>query len=161
MAIVVSDSSLLIGLGRINQLDLLNQLFKHVIVPPAVAFECTSRFHLPGAQAIQTAINHQKIILHDGNIDLAKNLSSVLGQGEIESISLASQMKCPLLIDDNNGRTAAKTLNIQVIGTGGLLLAAKEKKIIKEVKPLLSELKASGYRLSETLIEKITELANE
>ncbi len=66
-----------------------------------------------------------------------------------------------LLIDERLGRNAAEQLKISVIGTGGLLLAAKQQKIILSVKPLIEELITTGYRISPELENTILRLAKE
>lgn len=47
------------------------------------------------------------------------------------------------------------------VGTAGVLLRAKEKKLIKTVKPLISELKKAGYYLSDSMIKKVLAIAQE
>ncbi len=159
--IIVSDSSPLIGLSQIGRLDLINYLFNEVIIPPAVATECTLHPHKPGAKKIQEAINDSRLTIFAGAIDHLKNLSAILGPGEIEAISLAKQLIAPLLIDERLGRIAAKQNNISIIGTGGLLLSAKKMKIIPLVKPLIDQLINTGYRISLDLQQSILKLANE
>ncbi len=159
--IIVSDASPLIGLSQIGQLSLLNKLFKDVIIPPMVAFECTELSHKPGAKIIQKAIDHSKIIVYQDGIEPVKNLSAILGPGEIEAIALAKQLKASLLIDERLGRNAAAQLKISVIGTGGLLLAAKQQKIISNVKALMIKLMNTGYRIAPELEDTILKLAKE
>lgn len=159
--IIVSDASPLIGLSQIGQLDLLFQLFKEIIIPPAVATECTYDSHKPGAVIIQSAIDQSRMTIYQGAIDLVENLSSILGPGEIEAISLSKKLTVPLLIDERLGRIAAKQHKISVIGTGSLLLSAKEHKIISAVKPIMNQLINTGYRIPADLQNTILKTANE
>jgi len=64
-----------------------------------------------------------------------------------------------LLIDDKDGRKAAKSVDIPITGTVGLLLRYyKGKK--EDFKLALDELIAKGFRLSEQDYEKFLMMAN-
>ena len=55
---IVADSSPLIFLAIIEQLELLPQLYQQVLLPPAVWDEVTVQGVLPGAQAVsQSAVS--------------------------------------------------------------------------------------------------------
>jgi predicted nucleic acid-binding protein len=64
-------------------------------------------------------------------------------------------------MDDKLARAAAQAAGLSVIGTGGLLLAAKSRSLITSVGSALEQLQGTGYHLSEELIAKILELARE
>ena len=68
---------------------------------------------------------------------------------------------CPVLVDDKLARGAARLAGVSVIGTGGLLLAAKSRSLIPLVGPELQELQAAGYHFSAELVKRILELADE
>lgn len=52
-----------------------------------------------------------------------------------------------MLIDDLKARRIANFRELNVVGTIGILLEAKEKGIIHELKPLLEELTEKGIRM--------------
>lgn len=90
------------------------------------------------------------------------SLSVVLGRGEAEAISLARQYADSLLLlDDNQARRAAKTLDLSIIGTAGILLRAKNEGIIQAVKPLLYSMREHGYFLSNAIIQYACRQADE
>jgi predicted nucleic acid-binding protein len=66
-----------------------------------------------------------------------------------------------VLIDDHAGREVAKTLNISFSGLVGVLLLAKEKGVLEKIGPVLDELRALGYWLSDKVIEVAKELSGE
>lgn len=84
-----------------------------------------------------------------------------LDRGESEAIRLAEERDAILLIDDRRGRAAAKHRALRVIGTGGILLAAKKRGVLEDVGPVLVDLAKAGYRLSSGLVERILQMAGE
>lgn len=159
---IVSDAGPLIAFGRIERLDILFYLFDKVIIPTSVANECIIDQSLPGARNIQDAINAENIIVFSDPLVGDKHDSiKILGSGEAAAIELAKSKNLTLLIDEKLGRNVAKLFDISVIGTAGVLLSAKESKIVSEVRPLLSLLQDYGYRLSNELIALVLRKANE
>jgi predicted nucleic acid-binding protein len=65
------------------------------------------------------------------------------------------------ILDETAGRRYAKKLNLNITGTIGILLRAKEKEFVELIKPLLNELIEKGSWLNPRLIDKALELANE
>lgn len=94
--------------------------------------------------------------------NLHKGLSSVLDPGEATSIALAAEHDNSLLIiDEVKGRKVAREMGVQITGTLGVLIAAKEKEYIKAVKPIIKKMGRTNFRVSEALLQKVLEKANE
>ena len=162
--IVVSDAGPLIALGRIKQLNLLKQLYQNVLIPPAVHSELRCGSDLPGATALQRAINDGWVRIQ--SVPLRANalceLRLILDAGESEAIALAERVHCRfLLMDERRGRQVAKKRGLTVIGIAGVLLAAKSRGLIETVSPVVNSLSKNGYRLSNSLIAEILKLAKE
>ncbi len=159
MSLIVSDASPLIALSRIDRLALLRSLFTEVVIPDSVLHELRLDERRPGVEPLAQAIRAEGW-LRSLAVEEPKTIAG-LGQGESMAIQLAEDMKCPLLIDERRGRIAARHRGLEVIGTGRILLAAKEAKLIDSVADVLEALKTSGYRLSDKLCRRLLELAHE
>jgi len=83
---------------------------------------------------------------------------SRLGRGESEAITLAlNTTDGVLIVDDLAARRAATRYNFPVIGTVGVLVAARESGLIQAVAPVLDRLTRVGFRMSPALIEAAIE----
>lgn len=160
---VVADAGPLIGLARVGLLHLLHRLYGKILIPVEVFEELQTSQDRPGALALRAAMG-------EGWLELAppakgeelESLSLALGPGEAGAILLSGQCPCRfLLLDERRGRSVAKKRGLRVVGTGGVLLAAKEQGLIVRVSDALDQLAASGYRLSSELRERILDLAGE
>ncbi|MFH1774706.1 MAG: DUF3368 domain-containing protein [Methanobacteriota archaeon] len=93
------------------------------------------------------------------NKDLVKILNSELGAGESESIVLCREIKAKyVLLDDSNARLCARSFEIDVIGTLGIIRALLKKGIIREdPKEIYKKLKSADFWISRELFSSIFE----
>ena len=155
----ISNAGPLIALGRLNHLHLLPELFEQVIVPQAVFAEVTSKMELPGAVQLKEAAWLQTHVVQD-TLGVER-LLFWLEQGESEAIVLAQHFNSLLLMDERRGRTIATTMGLRVTGTVGILVTAKQHRLIPEVTPLLDMLIADGIRISIDLYNEVRSLTGE
>lgn len=66
-----------------------------------------------------------------------------------------------VLIDERKARRYAERLNLPLSGTLGVLLLAKEEKIISAIAPLLKAIQEAGLYLQNELIEQVLKMAGE
>ncbi|NLN83600.1 MAG: DUF3368 domain-containing protein [Firmicutes bacterium] len=66
-----------------------------------------------------------------------------------------------IIIDERKARRIAKDIGLNVTGTLGILVEAKQRGLVKELKPLLDKLIKNEIRISKKLYQDILELANE
>jgi len=147
--LVVTDTSCLIALERIDQLDLLPSLFS-VYAPGAVVEEF-------GVHPDWLTMEH----VPEEAIDTP--LLRTLDRGEAEAIVLAqAYVDAVLLIDEVRGRSVARQLGLPVTGTAGILLRAKDAGLVSAVTPLIDALVAThGFRLSTEVYRDILRAAGE
>ncbi len=160
--IVVADTSPLIIFGRLDSIYIIEQLFKTILIPNEVANECLQDITRPGAIAIKKAISKKTIKLAAKPPKQNFNfLLDVLDVGEAAAIQLAVEKKASLLIDERLGRKVAKNLGLKVIGTAGLLLLAKQHKIIDKIAPFIRSLEECRFYLADNLKQALLEQAGE
>jgi predicted nucleic acid-binding protein len=145
----VTNSTCLIGLERIERLDILPQVFNSVFAPPAVAKEVRTSLDWLKVQAV-------------ANPSVVIALRTQMDEGEAEAIALALELENVLLIlDDKKARRVAQQMSLKVIGTVGMLLRAKRQEVIAEVKPLLLKLTEVDFRISQGILQEALRLSGE
>jgi predicted nucleic acid-binding protein len=148
----VADTSPLIGLQRIDRLELLRDLFGEVLVPPAVMHEFVRRATPPAW-----------LVERRPPAPLDPRLSGrPLGGGEREAIALALHLGVDwVILDDEAGRRLAASLGLPVIGTLGVVLLATEEGVVDAVRPLVDALTAVNFHLAPRLVARILTDAGE
>ena len=160
--IVVSDTSVLINLTWLDRLSLLHKLYGGLIIPPAVWHEVVERgAGKPGANEVKAAdwILVREVV----NMTLVRALRLDLDAGEAEAIALALEVNSDfLLMDERLGRATAQHFGLRYIGLIGVLLMARQQKLITKIKPDLDRLRqAAGFYISDSLYERILKDAAE
>ncbi len=147
---IISDTSCLILLHKIGELEILHKLFGIIITTSEVADEFG--LPLPSWFEIQQPIDKHYQSIIEESVD----------KGEASAIALAVELDdCLLIIDDLKGRKFALNIGLTIIGTIGVIVDAKLSGIITSVKPILSKIKATNFRITEQLELLILKRANE
>ena len=162
--IVITNSSPLIALSRINCLRILEEQFGEVYIPEAVYREVVIQGKgKVGSKEVEEAswIRRRKIkdVVAKSQLTMKFNL----GDGEAETIVLSREMKADLIIlDEGKGRDIARVFNLEVRGT--LAFLARDCHVRNkpdEFLPLVQELRRKGFWISDSLYEKIASLKNQ
>ena len=152
---IIGDSSALVALAVVNQLELLEKLYDKLYILQAVFDEVTQIGKAQSDKLRQFLQSKVK------RVDLTLTQLG-LGLGEVEAISLYKKLDADvLLIDDNRAKKYASLNGVKVIGSLGVLIKAKEKGHIEMVKPCLDEIQKSEVYISKKLIEKMLEICGE
>jgi predicted nucleic acid-binding protein len=147
---ILSDTSCLIILSRIHQLDLLQKLFGNVIITKQVADEYKD--------SLPAWID----VVELDNTKVFDFLSHQLDIGESSSIAMALEYEDALLIiDEAKSRKISKNFNINIIGTIGVIIKAKKQGIIPQARPIIDQLIFSGFRISDEFLDIIFSTLNE
>lgn len=160
--IVVSDASPLISLAVTGHLELLKDLYQKVLIPDAVYHEITgSDAELPGVAAVQTLewISVQPV----ENEMVVRALQGEMDDGEAAAIALAVERQADVvLIDERRARAVATRLGLNVVGVLGVLVEAKHKALIPQLKPILDDLiTRAGFWVSAQLYERVLQAVGE
>lgn len=152
---VVCNTSPIIGLSVINKLNLLWEIFGEVIIPQAVYDDITgsSKNHLYGYHELNQAVHSNHIKVYKVvNETLVSELYGKLHKGELETIVAAKELKISdVIIDEKAARNFAEAMMLQTTGIIGILMIAKRRNKITEIKRYLEILIDHGYRISREL----------
>lgn len=142
---VIVNTTPLIALANVGQLDLFRKLYGEIQIPWAVLDEIKSqpaKSMVAGSEWIRISHIAQE---EDKGLFRAK-----LHSGEVEVMILANELNADLVImDDNLAKKTAKFMGLTVTGTLGVLLRAKREGYIKEVKPILQAIILDGFYIDE------------
>jgi len=160
--IVVSDTSPITNLATIGQFELLRLLHAEVYIAEGVWDELNAGGESwPGSDQVAAAHwVHRSAV---SNRALVVALQRDLDRGEAESIALALELDADLvLLDEREGRRAARRLGLRVVGVLGLLLEAKAKGLVPALRPYLDALRErAGFYLSDGVYDYALALAHE
>jgi predicted nucleic acid-binding protein len=127
--IIVSDTSPINYLVLIGEIEILQELAGHVIIPQAVYYELQDP-HTP--QQVKDWIDSAPAWIEVRQADLSFYMSKKnLGAGEREAIALALELRADaLLLDDRDGTKEARKQNIPTLSTFGILEEAARKNLL-------------------------------
>ena len=160
MAEIICNTSPLQYLYQLGLLELLPKLAEKIIVPSAVFAEIEigreNSVDLPDLSTLEW------IEIRQAKRSVISPSAFDWGAGETEVLALALESENAIVIlDDLLARRAAERLGIKIIETLGILLEAKRKNLLAEVKPILDELEKLRFRLSRQTREAVLKLAGE
>jgi uncharacterized protein len=155
---VVSNTTPLIALAGVGLLDLLQHLYGDVTIPSVVRDEYWAKATpvepdlttLPWLQIVQVVIDPALLQLPS------------LGQGEAAAITLALQLQATtILLDERRACRTAQQHGLQVTGSLGVLLAAKQIGYLAAVRPVLDTMIAQKRHISPALYDQVLRAAGE
>jgi len=150
----VSNSSPLIYLAALGDLELLPQLFGRIAIPEAVHREVVvAGSGQSGAEAVARAQHDWLTVESIKDRRRAETLmnSPGLDVGEAEAIILAQELShSTIILDDQSAVTLARSFGLSVVRTAALYVAAKKEGLIQSVQPKLDALRLEGFWLKDT-----------
>lgn len=149
-SVVISDTSTLILLHKINEFELLKEVYGELMTTPEIADEFGEK--LPDWITVQSGKDEK----------YKKFLETQVDRGEASALALASEFEdVLLLLDDLKARKLATKLMYKTTGTLGIIHKAKQMSIIPKVKPLIDKLLLTNFRISKEVINEILKLNGE
>lgn len=137
---VVSNTSPIINLAMVGELDLLRQVYDSIVIPDAVYQEVMHPgMNAPGAREVATLPWITRHSVRDRS--LLTSLKWQLDAGEAEAVVCALETSADLLlIDERRGNRVASDLGIACTGILGVLLEAKRRNLLPAVRPVMDKL---------------------
>jgi len=149
----VINASPLIFLGKLERLQLLNQLFETVYIPVAVLDEVSTKTNTIKQLGINNLIFEKLIVT---NRIAVTGLLGRLHIGEVETIVGAVEHNIKaVVLDDNAARNKAKQFGLNVTGTLGVLLKARKMGLIENLEQDILKLINAGIHVSDEIIKRI------
>lgn len=137
---IISDTSCLIILSNIGELDLLNKVYGTIITTSEIASEFGEK--IPNWILIKDVVDKYRQQILELQID----------KGESSAIALALETpNSVLILDDFKARKVAQHLGLLYTGTIGVIIKAKLNGIIPSIKPFLEKIKQTNFRISEEI----------
>jgi predicted nucleic acid-binding protein len=156
--LIIADSSALIALAACQCLELLDQLFDEVKVPQSVFDEVI----VEGKHAADQLRNYLQGKIISADLTTIIINAGGLGRGELEAMALYKQSGADyLLVDDKRARRVAKLNQIEITGSQGILLLAKQEGLISAVKPFIERLTDADIYIHERVVSRVLQLAHE
>ena len=158
---VIVNSTPLIVLSNINQLEILKKLYSEIYIPQAVYDEVTAKQD----SACQQLKNNLSWI-HVCNIknqNQKRMYQAKLHDGEVEVMILAQEIPPAdlVILDDNAAKKTAKFLGLKVTGSLGVILKAKKNNYISSVTDVMNQLITNGFYISPDVYNLVKNQAGE
>lgn len=155
--LVIADTSPLINLAGIGEIELLPRLYGAVSIPRQVAKEFAE-----GASATDPVLDQLPWLTVIDDVIVDPSLPGSLGAGEAAAITLARTTRARvLLLDEKHARTVAQQLGLPVAGTLAILLRAKQHQLLPAVAPAIEAMLRQGRWFSLALVARALSAADE
>ncbi|KAA5542502.1 DUF3368 domain-containing protein [Adhaeribacter rhizoryzae] len=142
--LIICDTSCLILLDKLNKLDLLKLCYSNIYITTEIA------------EGFGKTLPDWLIIKEASNQALQQTLTQILGRGEASAIALTFDIPDNVVVlDDLKARKIAKSLNLKITGSLGILVKAKQQGFIEKLSPILEQVQQTNFRIAENIIRKI------
>lgn len=160
--IVIADTSVILNLCRVQHEHLLQQVFKRVLIPDEVAGEFTRLTKIQKRFSGLALPVWIEILPAPKSVPI-EVIQAELHAGEAAAIALFLKQKADaLLIDESIGRSVAEKLGIRTMGIIRILIEARDRNLIPNIKYLLDRLEAeANFWISRELRLQVLKLAGE
>ena len=156
--IVFSNTTPLIALAGINQLNLLQVIFGRIHLVQEVVDECAE-----GGKILVPTLTHLPWVeVIESTPPTLPSLLLELDRGELHTIDMAKKLLADwAIIDERIGRNLAEYVGLRVVGTLGVLLKAKQLGHIPSFSDAVAGMLANGIHYHPALVAKLIKHAGE
>jgi predicted nucleic acid-binding protein len=143
-------------------MDILSQLFHEIHIPQSVKDEIDQFFS--SHNTWKQLLEEQFFIIHQLPSSVPPlNFINPLHSGETEALWLCIHHQASLfLVDDKDARIFATLKNVKTSGNIGILIEAKDRGVIKQIRPFMDRLRDQhSFWISEHLYQKALVLSQE
>jgi len=153
---VVSDTSPLIAFNALDKVHILKRLFGEIIITKGVYEELKQ-------EGKEFSLEKWILVKELKNRDVFRALRLSLDYGESEAIAFYLENRMDLLIvDDKEARKVSRGIDINVMGTVGILILAKKKGLLSLIKDEMECLeKKIDFRLSSSIKKRVLQEVGE
>lgn len=158
---IVTNASPAINLGRaLGRLDVLAELYGQVIVPFEVMREIEAGASKDSTSQLLRGC--PGVELRPQPISVPPLLAHELDQGEAAVIQTAlAEGIMTVVLDDLKARRAASLAGLEVTGSLGVLVLAKQAGKLSSLREAVDRMKAGGAWLDDAVIQRALQLAGE
>ena len=151
MKLVVADTGALISLVLVGHIDLIEKVFGDFYIANAVWEELQDYENAEFDKSVLPYLGKRVVKIKSRN-----HLSVIMDYGESESVILYEELNADyLLIDDNKARIVAESLDVDCIGSIGLLVKAKQIGLISDLRSIFEKWIEEERYFSRKLLNKI------
>lgn len=158
---LVSNTGPVIALSSIDRLEILRGIFEEIILPETVHLEIIrGGRNFIGLECYRKA-TWIKVQSLAGSIEPL--LGTLLDEGEASVIQLAREKGADfVLIDERKARKIAREIyGMHVLGSARILVEAKRRGLISNVREPLEGMRTAGYWIHDDIVKAILGQANE
>ncbi|WP_138483684.1 DUF3368 domain-containing protein [Dyadobacter bucti] len=149
-SLVIADTSCLILLSKVDELDILRANYRRILITPEIAEEFNQ--DIPDwIEVVETKDKQLQRLLED-SLDL----------GESTALTLSFETEnSTVILDDLKARKIAVKLGLKVTGTIGVVIKAKLNGTIPSAKTILDKISNTDFRINSQLIDEAVRQAGE
>ena len=157
--IVVADTTPIISFAKVKRFDILEKMFGVILLPKAVYRELTSNSDYQAEADLIRSIPIFKVveIENESSVSLLRRATG-LDLGESEAIVYCDENSCDLLlVDEIKARIVAENMNLNIMGTIGILKTAYKLGYVSkdELLEIVDVFRKSHRHISESLLEEL------
>ena len=158
--LIISNTSPLLYLHRIDALSWLPKLCDEIWIPQAVADELSEGrqrgYDVPDPQ------RYKWLTVAGPRVIPSQWSNMALGAGELAVLILAREHPAStVLLDDMQARRIAQSAGLEVWGTLRVLMEAKSQRLIQRVSGHVDRLESAGMWMSDEIRRRVLALAGE